>query len=232
MFITITDASKGKPFILNEPIDNSSKQLMIGIRRISLWVGYYNIYDEQTIRYATKNQGESTEIKLEAGLYNFKQLVDFLTAEIENLSITVNRTNGFITMIVPNNIQIWLPEPVRYLLGLDDDGWLATGEYIGDRAVEFSPKRILIYLKQLSTTNNISNNNQKLGPSQLLDIIPITSESFGECTTYNFEIPHFKNLMTGNINELDFDFKVEWSNDVKHKLNNNSQPIDIILEIK
>ena len=233
MFLTITDASKGKPYTLQAPIDNSDGKLTIGIRSISMWVGWYNIYEEQTWRWNKPAEGAvSTEIKLEAGLYSFSELVEILTAEIEGLSIMVNRKNGVINMIIPDGYELWLTDPMRYVLGLDDTNWLSAGEYNGDRAVEFSPKRILVYLKQVSTTGNWESDNQQLKPSQLLGVIPTPTESFGESFTMSFENPHFKLLQSGSINELDFDFKVEWGNDVKHKLDNHSQPIDLVLEIK
>ena len=58
MFITITNASKGKPYTLQEPIDNSNGKLMIGIQSISMWVGWYNIYEEQTWRWVKPSLGE------------------------------------------------------------------------------------------------------------------------------------------------------------------------------
>ena len=57
-------------------------------------------------------------------------------------------------MIIPAGYQVWLPEAIRYLLGLEDEDWLSAEEYEGDRAVEFSLKRLLVYLKQLSTSAN------------------------------------------------------------------------------
>ena len=238
MFITIKDASKGKPYTLQEPIDNSNRKLTIGIKSIFAWVGWYNIYEEQTWRWAV-NGGASTKVKIEAGLYTFSQLVELLTDKIEGFSITVNKANGLIDMVIPPRHQVLLPEPIQYLLGLENDGWFAEGytgdrafEYTGDRVIEFLPKRILVYFKQLSTTGNLENNNQKLDPSQLLGIIPMPAESFGESFTINYEKPHFKLLQSGTISELDFDFKVEWGNGVKHKLDNHSQPIDLVLEIK
>ena len=144
----------------------------------------------------------------------------------------VNRNNGLINIVIPLGYQIWLTDPIRHVLGLEDSGWLEA-EYDGDSAVEFSPKRILVYLRQLSTTNNLLNNNQKLVSSQILSIIPMSTKSFGESFTINFENPHFRFLQTNNaINELDFDFKVEWGNGVQHKLDNHEQPIDLVLEIK
>lgn len=232
MFITLTDVSKGKPFSLKEPINNPERKLMIGIRSIKMWVGYFNISQRQVCRWGqTATPEASTEVIIEPGLYNYKQLTDILQNAVENLSITVNPVNGIITMIIPSNVQLWLTEPIRYLLGLDDTNWLTAGEYEGDHAVEFLPKRILVYLKQLTTTYNFENNHQKLEPSQLLGVIPTTSETFGECATFDFERPHFKHLQSGSINELDFDFKMQWSNGDKQKLDNHSQPIDLVLEI-
>ena len=86
-----------------------------------------------------------------------------------------------------------MPEAIRYLLGLEDEDWLSAGEYEGDRAVEFSPKRLLIYLKQLYTSANFElSKNQHLEPSQLLGVIPISSKKFGEYATISFDNPRFK----------------------------------------
>ena len=231
MFITLTNASKGKPYSLDQNIENCKQ---IGIRSISMWVGWYNIYEEQSWRWAQADTPQnSTEVKIQPGLYSFSDLVELLTSQIENFTITVNKTNGLINMNIPPDHQVWLPAAIRYLLGLEDEDWLSAGEYEGDRAVEFSPKRILIYLKQLSTSKNIESKNQRLELSQLLGVIPISSESFGGYTTINFDQPIFKDLAcSSKINELDFDFKMQWGNGNKHKLDNHSQPIDLILEIK
>ena len=211
MFITLRDVSKGKPLSLNKSIENCKQ---IGIRTIFMWVGWYNIYEEQSWRWGP-DQENSIEVKIQPGLYSFSDLVETLTSQVEGFTITVNRTNGLINMIIPAGYEIWLPEAIRYLLGLEDDDWLRA-EYEGDRAVEFSPKRLLIYLKQLSTSTNfeskhLQKNQLGLEPSQLLGVIPISSKSFGEYTTVSFDNPLFKDLNC-NINELDFDFKIEWAN--------------------
>ena len=192
MFITLTDASRGKPYSLNQPIE-SCKQ--IGIRTIFMWVGWYNIYTEQTWRWAQEGERRnSTEVKIQPGLYSFSDLVQMLTGQVESFTITVNRTNGLINMIIPAGYQVWLPEAIRYLLGLEDEDWLSAGEYEGDFPVEFSPKRLLIYLKQLCTSTNFESKNQRLEPSQLLGVLPISSKKFGEYTTISFDNPLFKNL--------------------------------------
>ena len=229
MFITLRDVSKGKPYRLDQTIE-SCKQ--IGIRTLSMWVGWYNIYEEQSWRWASVEPRNSTEIKIQPGLYSFSELVEVLTGQVEGFTITANKTNGLINMTIPDGYEIWLPEAICYLLGLEDDDWIPAGEYMGDRSVEFSPKRLLIYLKQLSTSKNIESKNQLLEYSQLLGMIPISSKSFGEYTTISFDEPLFKDLNCSGINELDFDFKIEWANGKRDKLDNHSQPIDLVLEIK
>ena len=233
MYLTLIDVSKGKPYSLNQPVE-SCKQ--IGIRTVFMWVGWYNIYEEQTWRWAQEDTPRnSTEVKIQPGLYSFSDLVEILTSQVEGFTITVNRKNGLINMIIPAGYQVWLPEAIRYLLGLEDEDWLSSGEYEGDSPVEFSPKRLLIYLKQLSTSTNFEHNkskNRQIEPSQLLGVIPISSKSFGEYTTVYFDNPLFKNLNCSSINELEFDFKIEWANGKRDKLDNHSQPIDLILEIK
>ena len=211
MFITLTDASRGKPYSLNQPLEGCRQ---IGIRTIFVWVGWYNIYTEQSWRWALEGERRnSTEVKIQPGLYSFSDLVQMLTSQVEDFTITVNRTNGLINMIIPAGYQVWLPEAIRYLLGLEDEDWLSAGEYEGDFPVEFSPKRLLVYLKQLSTSKNFESKNFKhLEPSQLLGVIPISSKSFGEYIVINVDSPLFKNLNCSSINELDFDFKIEWAN--------------------
>ena len=97
MFITLRDVSKGKPYSLNQSIE-SCKQ--IGIKTIFMWVGWYNIYEEQSWRWGP-DQENSTEVKIQPGLYSFSDLVQMLTGQVEGFTITVNRTNGLINMIIP-----------------------------------------------------------------------------------------------------------------------------------
>ena len=229
MIVNIIDASKGKPYNLEEPIDNTLGKYKIGIKSLIIHVGWYNIQVDQTWSWKSGTD-VATEVTLPAGLYSFQDLVDHLTNEIAGFSITVNKTNGKIDMNIPDNHIVNLTDSIRYMLGLEDEGEL-SGSYEGDRAVEFLPKRLLIYLKQLSTTNNLVNKNQRLSASQLLTVTPIPSTSFGESYVINFENPVFKQLSTGSISQIDIDFKIQWGNGDERKLHNNDQPIDLILEI-
>ena len=143
MFITITNKSKGKPHRLLEQVDGCQ----IGIKSISGRVGWYNIKEELEWRYTYQGGQPSDPITIEPGLYNFDTLVETLTNEIDGFEINVNKNTGKISMTIPVEYEIWLPDPVKKILGIDDEGVLTEGEYIGDHSVEFSPQRIEIYLR-------------------------------------------------------------------------------------
>ena len=53
MFIRITNASKGKPFIFDTPLQGDTK---IAIKSITVWSGWYNIYEKTVVRWAVNPQ--------------------------------------------------------------------------------------------------------------------------------------------------------------------------------
>ena len=224
MFITITDASKGKPHRLLKQVDGCQ----IGIKSISWRVGWYNIKEELEWRYTYQGQ-PADPITIEPGLYNFDTLVETLTGEIDGFEINVNENTGKISMTVPAEYEIWLPDPVKKILGIDDEGWLSTGEYIGDHSVEFSPQRIEIYLRQFNTSKNLAScPDETLSGSQLLGFVPLSTAGFGEYFSTTYENPCIKALQHREIHELDLDFKVVWCSRTE-KLDNHNQPLDLEL---
>ena len=228
-FVSITNAGKGKPFRVSKRIDDNN--LKIGVKSISGRVGWCNIKVELEWRYTFQGGAPSDPITIELGLYNFDSLVETLTSEIDGFEISVSKNTGKITMTVPANYEIWLAEFVRKMIGLDDDNWLSTGEYIGDHSIEFSPQRIEIYLRQLNTSRNLKNEGQTLSESQLLGLISLSNVGFGEYFSTIYEKPCMKDLQFGDIEELDLDFKVVWR-DRKEKLENHDQPLDLELIIR
>ena len=194
MFITITNASKGKPHRLLEQVDGCQ----IGIKSISGRVGWYNIKEELEWRYTynpptpepggTKVTVFPSSNTIEPGLYNFDTLVETLTSEIDGFEINANKNAGKISMTVPRLCEISLPDPIR---------------------VEFSPQRIEIYLRQLNTSKNLaSRSNEPLSGSQLLGFVPLSTAGFGEYFSTTYENPCMKALQHREIHELDLDFKV------------------------
>ena len=134
-------------------------------------------------------------------------------------------------MTVPDQYNIWFPYRVREMLGLDDTGWLAAGEYIGDLAVEFLPQRILVYLKQLSTTDNLQNGDNVHQGSQLLGWVDLSNAAFGEYFVTTYEKSSFKKLQNASVHELDLDFKIQWKK-CSQNSDNHNQPLDLELEIR
>ena len=197
-------------------------------KSISGRVGWYNIKEELEWRYTNEGGPPSDPITIEPGLYNFDTLVKTLTDEIDGFEINVNKNTGKISMTVPAEYEIWLPDPIKNILGIDDEGWLSTGDYVDDHAVEFSPQRIEIYLRQLNTSKNLASRSSHLSGSQLLGFVPLSTAGFGEYFSTIYENPCMKALQHREIHELDLDFKVVWS-DRTEKLDNHNQSLDLEL---
>ena len=261
MRIRIDDITKGT-FRLPTPIDNQDGTLKIGIKSIGCWVGFYNIYEEQTCR--SGRQGEDSKVfKIKPGLYTFKEMSRMLRKKVEGLNLSLDKISGLVELSVPQGVDVWLTEPVRYMLGLDDNEWL-QGENIGDYPVEFLPANgISIYLNELSTSNLSTYSKPKLINSEpperpqpgsvpdnpkpksvatqtseglvisnLLSNIPILSENFGQYFTIQFDNPLFLDLEAKLINQLEFSTKIHWRNHVQDSLDNHSLPISLEVEIK
>ena len=224
MILRFTDAAKGKPYRLFDPIDNYNDKLKIGLKRVYGRVGWYNIEEELEWRYRVEsNISKST---IQPGLYSFDDMTKVFTDEIDGLEIDVDAKTAKITMNIPENHEIWIPDRIKKIFGLDDDNPLSLG-YTGDHPVEFSPRRIAVYLRQLSTTGNFLNGST----SNLLDFIPLTDVPFGEYFSVDFAESIMQEVNNGVIHEIDFDFKVEFRDRVV-KLDNHEQPLDLVLEIK
>lgn len=231
MRIRIDDITKGT-FTLPTPIDNSEGKLKIGIRNIGYWVGFYNIYEKERCRWGRSGE-EGTNFTIEPGLYNFKEISRDLRKAVKGLNLVLNKTSGIIDLHLPDGVILWIPEAVKYMLGLDDEGWL-QGVHEGDRPVEFLPAGgICIYLDEMSTTNNFSTSKKNnITNSNLLGNIPMLSENFGQFFSVHYDNPTFVNLAEGEINQLDFSLKLQWRNGVQHKLDNHTMPISLEVEIK
>ena len=230
MFIKINDITKGT-FRLPTPIDNRDRHLQIGIKSIGYWVGFYNIYEEQICRWGSQREN-SKEFKIKPGLYTFKELSRTLRKKVQGLNITLDKTTGLIDLSIPENVDVWLTEPIRYVLGLNEDKWFERPGETGDRPVEFLPAGgISIYLDELSTSN-LSTKQDNLVNSNLLGDIPMLSENFGQYYSIQYDKPKFLNLTAGEIHQLEFSLKINWGNNVEHVLDNHSMPISLELEIK
>ena len=179
---TLTNVQLRKPFQLQTYIDNRDSDKMVGLNSITYWVGWYNITGKQYI--TTKNK----RIDLETGLYNFNGLRQIF--EDESISLSVNNTNGVITIKIPQNMEIELSSGILLLLGIvSKHGRLTAGRHVGTKMVDFAkPKELRVYQDQINTANNYVNGI----PSSLLIIIPVFDRPFGKAVYLSFARPILK----------------------------------------
>lgn len=230
MILTIDDITKGI-FRFEQPLDNTDEKLKIGIKKIDYGVGFYNIYETQTCRWGRVDQ-DSEEFTIDPGLYTFNKLATTLTNSIQNFNITLDKTTGLIDISLSENVQLWLPEAIKYMLGITHEDWIQNG-YEGDQPVEFLPAGgIYIYLNELSTSKNLRTNAGKIVGCRLLGIIPMLSENFAQYVSLHFDKPCFKELTASNIHQFEFSLKLRWKNGAEHRLDNHHMPIRLVLEIK
>ena len=126
--------------------------------------------------------------------------------------------------------EIKMTDGILKLLGLNDSLgglWLATGFYVGDRAVNFAQqqhKPLMIHLEQINTVGNCLDGV----PSSLLSMVGARYSNFGDIETAYITQPEFKRLQSGIIYELDASIR-----DLNSKrIDNHSLPICITLEIR
>ena len=189
---TLTNAQLGKPCQLENYINNRGSDITIGLKSITYWIGWYNLTGKQYI--ATK----SKKIDLEPGLINFNDIKEIFANE--PISLSVNNTNGYITIEITQNIEIELSSGILSLLGIvSKHGRLVAGRHIGDKIIDVAkPKDLRIYLDLINTATNYVDG----APSTLLEFIPFSAKPFGKVVSHQFESPIFKKLANGCITEL------------------------------
>ena len=185
---TLTNVQK--PCQLQNYIDNRDNTKMIGFKSITYWVGWYNVTGKQYL--AIKNKKNV----LEPGLYNFNDLRQIFSDE--DITLSANHTNGFVTLEIPPNKEIELSSGISSLLGLKH-GRLTAGRHTGHKMIDIAKtKELRVFLDQINTTNNFLDGE----PSTLLGIVPVSNKPFGKVVSCRFEFPIFKKLINGCITEL------------------------------
>ena len=163
---------------------------MIGLKYITYWVGWYNVTGKQYL--ATK----SKRVIIKPGLYNSNDLRQ--TFSDESVILSVNHTNGFVTLETPPNKEIELSSGISSLLGLKQ-GRLTVGKYTGHKMIAIAKtKELRVFHDQINTTNYFLDCEL----STLLGIVPVSNKPFGKVVSCRFEFSIFKKLINGCITEL------------------------------
>jgi hypothetical protein len=234
MFITLTNVQHGEAFSLLRNIDNPDDGMGVGLGSITYTVGWHNVDKEESFSWRRTVRGwldsvlqstESTPVvnNVDPGLLSF-YFVKKIVEEKSGATLEVNETNGLIDLTVPDNLNVKFTAGILNLLGLDGDGWLDAGKYVGDRPVNFNPtKRLNVHLEQINTTNNSLDG----APTNLLRSVAVVGDKFGSTSTVNFPHPHMKRLESGTISEL----KISIRDNIGTRIDNHDQPISVDLEI-
>ena len=201
MFVTLTQHQKGEALVLQTVIDNTCGKLNVALRGFHPDVDYLNVTSSSVILWrAANDRGDypldgSLKILAPAGLYNFKQLSQFLMGKIPGLDLWINRDNTISFYLQPYSV-IKISNSMRILLGINNERWI-NGKYDGEHPVRFiiAPRLFQVYLDQLSTTSNIVDG----APSTLLAIVPVTA---GGIVDVNPHYPMYKKLVVGHIDQL------------------------------
>ena len=161
-------------------------------------------------------------IDLEPGLYNFNDLKDIFLHQ--SITLSVNKTNGSITLEIPASTEIQLSTGILSMLGIiSKHGRLNAGKHYGKIDLA-RPKELRIYLEQINTATNYVDG----APSTLLAFIPVADKPFGKNVVCRFESPVFKKLVNGCITELSLQIMDETGT----VLNNHGLPIILELLVK
>ena len=170
---TLTNVQK--PCQLQNYIDNRGSTKTIGLKSITYWVGWYNVTGKQYL--TTKNKKNV----LEPGLYNFNDLRQIFLDE--DITLSANYTNGFVTLEIPPNKEIELSSGISPLLGLKHRRYTA-GKHTGHKMIDIAKtKELRIFLDQINTTTNFLDGE----PSTLLGIVPVFNKPFGKVVSCRFD---------------------------------------------
>ena len=245
MILTFTNVQRCEAIPIQQPIDNQNGSLRIGLRSITLTVGWYNIEKVEKILVKANDNEPPTSRMIEPGLYSFKQLKDAMEGwekshtppklpakndrkdrkGLDSIDLTVSSTTGLISMttLCPYRLSDRLLE----MLGLDDglDGqWLQPGTYTGDRPVNFFETKVLcVHLEEINTTDNLVDGTR----STLLASVGVGCPSFGDVQTIYINNPEYKRLSCGTLSKMKISIK-----DVFGKsIDNHQLPIYLTLEV-
>jgi len=142
MFQTLSNVQSGEAIHLQQCIDNRGGNLRIGLRTIIYTVGWYKIEDGESIsRRAAEDESHIFKYSIAPGQYNFTYFRNQVRRLGINISLSADRHNGLILLVLPRECLVKFTDGLLNLMGLDDDlngQWLEAGTYNGDRMINFT----------------------------------------------------------------------------------------------
>lgn len=203
------------PINLQQYIDNRDGCKQVGLKSFTYTQGWYNIGNE-----IVQMTGDRP-FHIEPGFYSFQQISDIFQSL--KIILTVNETNGIVTLVTPTELKI--SKGLKSMLGLGNKRRFSPNLYhVGDRPVDFAVvKSLYLHLKQLNTSLNYFDG----APSSILAVVPIANRVFGDIVTMRFEHPEYKCLTNNALTELTLEVRDEFNN----RIDNHGLPMTAVLEI-
>ena len=228
MYIVLLDPLFS-PVQLQQVIDNSKSDKLVGLREITFTAGWHNISKALgNNTYVLRTTEGDERVKLSDGYYNVELLEKQINTKIEGFKLDYNVATGYITVVIPTYKGTMNFLKLSEIFG-GSSGWFGSGSHVCKNVPQFySQKAILVHLDQINTSENILARDTTGSPSTLLRIVPTNDEEMGQITTATFIKPQFCKLCEGYINELTISILDIFGN----KININNNYICITLEIK
>ena len=227
MYIEIPDALSGT-IQLEEVINNSKSNLMVGLREMTFTADWYNVSRELGNHYIfIRISQQERNIQIPDGYYNLELLEKRISQEIKGFKLEHDLTTNLIQLTLPSATGVFYNfAKLSDLLGCEST-WLPGGTHLCEKPHKlYTHKAIYVYLDQINTSNNILVKNKIGKRSNLLRRISTNDIQFGESTTITFERPQYRRLCDGTINELALSVL-----DVDgHKINMNSSFITLDIQ--
>lgn len=216
---------------LDNLIDNTKGCYKIALMEVSFCVGYYNISEKIGNNAFQYFNGSTTKyMKIVDGLYNvdlyFSEIKRKISADKdkpENINFETIDQTGKIILSVSDGYAFHIIGSNQDLLGFSKPTEI-KGRIESDRSVNFSKfKNLFINLEQINRERNYLNNHY----SNVLKVIPVTANNFGESVVHRFEVPTYHGLINTHIHQLHLSI----TNEDNQLVNFNDQPITYHLHI-
>ena len=190
MYVTLTKNSQ-----LGINIDNCRGDRKIALREIYFSATWYNISSQ------LKNniiQRGTNKLIIPDGYYDFCTLKKFLMDEW-GIEIELNSANSTVTLTLPLEVRYTFQKKFSELLGFKDTVFNGKNKFTSPDPINLTLNKIVFaHLNELSTSENILNNNR----SNLLRIFPSGESAFCKPVNYTFKDPQYRSLREGVINSL------------------------------
>ena len=179
------------------------------MKEICYVVGYYNISEKKgnnTVHYANATGRYNTAVA--DGFYNLKTYEKALQDAVgKGLKIDPVHSSGAASVTLERGTSLRAFTDVHGILGLSPRKILAPGDtVVGEETVQLlSPKQLFVHCPQINKQGNLHNGE----PSDILEVLPVTTTQFGLMVRHEFLGLSFKRLGSRILHKLSLEIRDE-----------------------